>query len=139
MWTVCWRQACTRKEYWVDSLNWPYIVTCKCQNSVSFRLVDGKEENVKIAKIEYRKSVLQCINENQTILLSLKIADHYISQIIQIGQKQLIVGCKNMKVAMSLVHLGNLRLPDNRAGWNSAQPNYTESKVDCFCVLGNIL
>lgn len=36
-----------------------------------------------------------------------------------------------MKVAMSLVHLGNLRLPDNRASWNSAQPNYTESKVDC--------
>lgn len=55
---------------------------------------------------------------------------------MQIGQKQLIVGCKNMKFAMSLVHLGNLRLPDNRAGWNSAQPNYTESKVDCSCVLG---
>lgn len=37
-------------------------MTSKCQNSVSFGLVDGKEENVKIAKIEYRKSVLQCIN-----------------------------------------------------------------------------
>lgn len=70
-------------------------------------------------------------------MLSLKIADNCISQIIKIGQKQLNVGCKNMKVAMSLVHLGNLRLSDNRAGWNySAQPNYTESKVDCYYVLG---
>lgn len=64
MGTVSWRQAYTRKEYWVDSLNWPYIVTTdsKCQNSISFGLVNGKEENVKIAKIEYRKSVLKCIN-----------------------------------------------------------------------------